>query len=274
MIEFLQYLILAIIQGILEWLPVSSEGFLILTAVNVLHMDWEMALRVGIYFHLGTSLSVVLKYWKDYWAAITKDVKLLRFILLATLATGVFGIPLYLLLVELNDVVTDQVGLWITLGIGILLLITATLLRFGRLKQADQKTMDTRTIGDEILLGVCQGFAILPGISRSGTTSTFLILRGYTKEDAFRMSFFISLPAVLGAVAFDVFKELIINDNPGFFIFEWSFLIYLAVAAGIGYFTMDLLLKFAKKSSFDIICYVLGGITIILAVILLVVGIY
>ncbi len=273
-IDFIKYLILAIIQGILEWLPVSSEGFLILTAVNGFGIDWTTALRVAIYFHLGTSLAVIVKYWKMYWKAITQDFTLLRFLIISTITTGIVGIPLYLVLVELTTFFTDQVGLFITLGIGILLLITATLLRIGKFKQNGRINLEERSIKDEIFLGACQGLAILPGISRSGTTSTFLILRGYSKEDAFNMSFFISLPAVLGAVVFDIFKEVVLNDNADFFMFQWSFLILLAITAVIGYFTMDALLKFAKKTSFDVICYVLGGLTIALVLVLLLVGIY
>jgi len=182
---FIQDMILGFIQAILEWLPVSSEGFLILTAVNLFGETAANALRLAIYFHLGTALSVLAKYWRTYWDAIVKDHDVLRFIITSTAATGIIGIPLYLLL---GDIFTDFTGMAITLFIGITLLITATLLRTGKVRAKNILTMEERKISDEIFLGACQGLAILPGISRSGTTVSFLLLRGFKKEDAFRMS--------------------------------------------------------------------------------------
>ena len=129
-------------------------------------------------------------------------------------------------------------------------------MRFGKLKAQDKIQMQNRRIYDEILLGVVQGFAILPGISRSGVTTTYLLLRGFKREDAFKLSFIISLPAICGAIAFD----LLFGDVP--LVFDWTFIIILLIVAILGYLTMGVLLKVAKKVSFDIICYVLGGITL------------
>ncbi len=260
--EFWQQLIIAFIQAILEWLPVSSEGFVILISVNVFHELEVTAFRMAIYFHLGTALAVLIKYWRDYWDAVMKNREVLRFLIISTLFTGVFGIPLYILL---NDFFIDRAttGLIVTFFIGITLLITGTLLRFGKLKASDRIPFEERSIKDEILLGLCQGLAILPGISRSGTTVTFLLLRGYKKEVAFYMSFIISLPAVLGAVAFDI-----LFNSDFAFTFNWEFLIIMLITTVVGYFSMDLLLRMARKLSFDLICYILGGITILLATIL------
>lgn len=262
--NFWQEVIVAVIQAILEWLPVSSEGFVILFSVNLFQEPEATAFRLAIYFHLGTALAVLIKYWKDYWKALTEDHSTLRFLILSTLFTGVFGIPLYFLLngILSNNAIT---GLIVTLLIGLTLLITGTLLRLGKIKASDSIGYQDRFIKDEILLGLCQGFAILPGISRSGTTVTYLLLRGYKKEDAFYMSFIISLPAVLGAVAFDF-----LFNADFIFSFSWEFLIIMLITTVVGYFSMDLLLRSARKLPFDVICYILGGITVILAIILLI----
>jgi undecaprenyl-diphosphatase len=272
MSEFIKYLILAIIQGLLEWLPVSSEGFIILTGVNGFGIPMEDALSIAIYFHLGTGLAVLVKYWNVYWDAITKDKEMFRFLIISTLATAVFGIPLYFIVKSLSF--TGETGLIITLIIGALLIVTATLLRLGKLKGSNQIAMEDRSVKDEILVGLCQGLAILPGISRSGTTTTFLILRGYKKEDAFRMSFIISLPAVIGAVAFEILQTYFGSETNVDVDFQWWYLILILITAIIGYFTMDILLRVAKKWSFDVICYVLGGITILLVVIILSFNVY
>ncbi|MHA1745605.1 MAG: undecaprenyl-diphosphate phosphatase [Promethearchaeota archaeon] len=247
--------ILAFIQAILEWLPVSSEGFLVLTGVNFFGMTPLEAIRMAIYFHAGTALAVFIKYWRDYWEALTKDRELLRFLIITTAFTGIVGIPIYLLL---GKIFTDAAGMILTLLIGVTLLITGTLLRFGKLKATDTLAMQDRTIKDEIFLGFFQGFAILPGISRSGTTVTYLLLRGYKKEAAFKMSFLISFPAVVGAIVFD----LLFEEAP--VIWGWNYLLIIVFTAAVGYVTMNLLLKAARKLSFDKICYGLGGITILL----------
>ena len=263
--SFFENLILGFVQALLEWLPVSSSGIVTLLAVNVFEMLPIDAFRLSLYFHLGTALSVVVKYWKTYWEAIVKDRIMLRFLIITTAATGIIGIPLKLLL---DDIFTNFTGMMITLFIGITLLITATLLRTGKIKAADIYTMEERKISDEFFLGICQGFAILPGISRSGTTVTFLLTRGFKKEDAFKMSFIISLPAILGAVAFDlIFDNGAAELNLGF-----EYIIVLLFVAIVGYLTMEGLLRFARKLPFDIICYILGGITIILVVIFMILG--
>ncbi|MCF2140061.1 MAG: undecaprenyl-diphosphate phosphatase [Candidatus Lokiarchaeota archaeon] len=260
--NFWQEVVLAFIQGILEWLPVSSEGFLLLFSVNLFNEPEASAFRLALYFHLGTALAVLAKYWRDYWESITKNRDVLRFLILATISTGIFGIPLYLLL---NDFLSSNAmtGMILTLLIGITLLITGTLLKTGKIKATDKISFSERSIKDEIFLGVCQGFAILPGISRSGTTVTYLLLRGYKKEDAFYMSFIISLPAVIGAVLFDLF----ITQEYSFAL-NGEFLILILITALVGYLSMGFLLRMARKLSFDLICFILGGITILLVILL------
>lgn len=260
--DIFQEFILAIIQALLEWLPVSSEGFVMLTAINIFGDTADNAIRIAIWFHLGTAIAVFIKYRQTYYDAFFKDRTLLRMLFLSVLGTAVIGIPLYFLL---NDIFSVLNGMIVTLIIGVTLAITATFLRFGKLKGSETRTIENRKVGDELALGIAQGFAILPGISRSGTTMTYLILRGYRKEDAFKISFLISLPAVLAAIAFDFLITVVVNNEQ--IGFNWYYLILMGIVAIIGYFMMDFLLKFAKKYSFDIICYILSAFTIGLAII-------
>ncbi|RLI65555.1 MAG: hypothetical protein DRO67_02515 [Candidatus Asgardarchaeum californiense] len=256
--SFIEDLILAIIQAILEWLPVSSEGFLILTAVNVFHKPAIEAFRAAIYFHLGTALAVFFKYNKKYINTILfRDLPLLRFLVISAVATAVTGIPLYILLSESFSLFD---GMLVTLFIGIALLVTGSLLRFGVLKSSDTLASSERKILDEFLVGIFQGFAILPGISRSGTTVTYFLARGFKKKDAFEMSFLISLPAVLGAIAFDIaYHGTTVALSLEYFILT-------GLVAVLGYVMMNLLLQLAERLSFDKICYFLGCITIVLVI--------
>ncbi|MEQ9715604.1 MAG: undecaprenyl-diphosphate phosphatase [Candidatus Asgardarchaeum sp.] len=252
---FIEELILAIIQALLEWLPVSSEGFLILISILFFNGSAEEAFRMAIYFHLGTAISVLIKYRGMYLNAILRDFSLLRLLILATFATGVTAVPLYFFLKN-SFLLID--GMIVTLIIGIALLITGTLLKLGRLFQTNRYSINNRKIIDEIGLGIFQGFAILPGISRSGTTVTYLLLRGYNKKDAFTISFLISLPAVVAAIAFDILFEEVS------FVISMEYLILTGIVAVIGYLMMSFLLHLAEVLSFDKICYILGFIAILL----------
>ncbi|TFG20395.1 MAG: undecaprenyl-diphosphate phosphatase [Promethearchaeota archaeon] len=262
--NFWQRLVLALIQSILEWLPVSSEGFIVLTSVNAFGADPSAAIRIALYFHLGTAIAVFIKYRKEYIDAILfKDKKLLRLLIVSVLSTAIVAIPLKLLL---EKIFTRTAGWVVTLLTGIALIITGMLLQYGTARSQNSLEMGDRKLWDEIGLGIVQGFAILPGISRSGTTYTYLIARGFKKEDAFKMSFLISLPAVIAGIAFDILFDVIIGgESLGF---EWDYLVLMLLVAVIGYFMMDALLIIARKISFHYICFLLGSITILLVLIL------
>ncbi|NHI91046.1 MAG: undecaprenyl-diphosphate phosphatase [Candidatus Lokiarchaeota archaeon] len=261
-LNFIQFLIISIIQALFEWIPVSSEGFVILITVNFFNETVISAFTIAIYFHLGTALAVLIKYWKTYLDALKTDRSILRFLIYATIGTAIIGIPLYLFIEEFFTIFN---GLIISAFIGIALIITGTLLRLGKQYNLNEISMKNRKIIDELGVGLAQGFSVLPGISRSGTTMSYLLIRGYEKEDAFKMSFLISLPAVLGIVALDILKTVFIDNQS--IAFDWTYLIYMGIVAVIGFFMMELLLRLARKLSFDIICYALAGITIFLVVI-------
>jgi len=253
---------LAIIQAVLEWLPVSSEGFLVIVGENVFGTTALEAFRVAIYFHLGTAIAVLIKFRKLFRDALFKDRTLLRLLIVSAVGTAIIGIPLYILISESFQIVD---GMIVTLVIGIALVITATLLRYGRLRGQETISMNGRKIKDELGLGLAQGFAILPGISRSGLTITYLVLRGFKRQDAFKISFIVSLPAVVGAILFDLVYKVWIKGEQSL-AFSYEYLIAMAIVVVLGYLMMNLLLKAADRLSFDKICYILGGVTIALVI--------
>ena len=264
-LNFWQKLLMALIQSILEWLPVSSEGFLVITANSFQIQDPYTAIRIALYFHLGTAIAVFIKYRKQYINAIMfKDKNLLRMLIVSVLSTAIVAIPLKLLL---KEIFTDTVGWIVTLITGVALLVTGTLLQYGSTQSENRLKMEERKLWDEIGLGIVQGFAILPGISRSGVTYTYLLTRGFKKEDAFKMSFLISLPAVLAGIAFDLLFDVILGEQT--LGFSWDYLFLMTLVAVIGYFMMDALLLVAKKIPFHYVCFLLGGITILLVMIFL-----
>ncbi|KAF5426390.1 MAG: undecaprenyl pyrophosphate phosphatase [ANME-2 cluster archaeon HR1] len=249
--DIIQALMLGIIQGIFEWLPISSEGQSMLIMFNILHMDIDSALSIAIFLHLGTSFAVLIKFKDEFISIISgHNNEYLRIILISTFCTGLTGLPLYFLLKN-----TFVSGSGATIIIGVLLICTGVIL--GTTKHSGHKSVDSITIFDMVLLGLAQGFAILPGISRSGVTITALLLRNVDQRSALTVSFIISVPVVLCAAVLDVGMIGSVDPICGGVMFLSSLV--------VGYIMMDFLLKFADKVDFSIFCIVLGLLTIILS---------
>ena len=248
--DIIQAIILGIIQGIFEWLPISSEGQSMLILLNVFQMNVEEALSVAIFMHLGTSFAVMIKFREEFRSILSgKNRELTRIIVISTACTGLIGLPLYLILKS-----TFTGGIAATLFIGFLLILTGIIL--GMNKGNGHKSINSVTHFDMIILGLVQGFAILPGISRSGVTLTTLLLRNVEQKTALVISFLISVPVVLGAIALDAGMIFTFDPVHGLAMFLSSLL--------VGYLMMDFLLQFADKVDFSIFCIFLGVLTIIL----------
>ncbi len=248
--DIIQAIILGIIQGIFEWLPISSEGQSMLILINAFQMDVDEALSVAIFMHLGTSFAVMIKFREEFKSIISgKNHELTRIIVISTVCTGLTGLPLYFILKS-----TFTGGIAATLLIGVLLILTGIIL--GLNKGNGHKSIDSVTPFDMIILGLVQGFAILPGVSRSGVTLTTLLLRNVEQKTALVISFLISVPVVLGAVALDAGMILTFDPVLGLAMFLSSLL--------VGYIMMDFLLQFADRVDFSIFCIFLGVLTIIL----------
>lgn len=248
--DALQGIVLGIMQGIFEWLPISSQGQSMLYMIQWLRISPDDALSYSIYLHMGTMSAALIKFRHEFIGMTKKiDSKMTQIVILSTFCTGITGIPLYLLFRE-----SFTGGREATLLIGVLLIATGILLRFKGSGSQEVKDMRHR---DMIVLGLAQGFSILPGISRSGTTLTVLLMRGLKQEDALNVSFIISIPAVLGAIVMD--HSII--DLP------WTAAVTMLISSlVVGYLTMDILIKFAKRTSFSGFCLILGAITLLLAI--------
>ena len=247
--DVMEQLILSIVQGIAEWLPISSEGISVYILIKFFNSNPSQALSYAIFLHFGTMLAVIAKFREDFAKILSlKDKKLVKLLLITSIFTAITAIPLFYLITSFKS------GLEVTIFIGLMLIVTGIILR---LPKSGYRDFESMSIVDMALLGLFQGFAVLPGISRSGTTISFLLLRKINKEDALKISFLISVPAVLGALAIDFLSNSHdIQIEVGLIVVTTTFF--------VGYLTMDLLLKFARVVDFSKFCISLGLITIIL----------
>jgi len=286
-ISIIQALILGAVQGIAEWLPISSEGITMFLMINAFGKNPSDAISYAIFLHFGTMLAAILKFKGDFahilasFARKKRENSMLSIILIATLFTGLTAVPLYIAIKYGSVAVSGKV---FSLLIGALLILTGFILGAPERRERSERRKGKGESGvgesggssksseseayrraeelshfESALLGAAQGCAILPGISRSGTTIVFLLLRKIRQEDALKISFIISVPAVLGAVLIN----LIGNAQNFNLIIGISMLISSFI---FGYATIDVLLRFASIVKFSKFCISLGLIVIIITI--------
>lgn len=243
----IQYLILGAIQGITEWLPISSSGATTLVMSNFFDItDLSTLLHAALFLHLGTFLAALVYFRRDVWKLLKalfnykrsdlETQKILSFLIISTLITGILG---FLLLKLLSSISFETTGKAITFFVGFLLLITGIF----QIKIKNKGLRDESSIKkeDSIILGAVQGLAVLPGLSRSGMTVSTLLLRKFNDNPSLRLSFLMSLPVVL-------IGNILLNVND--FALTNAALYGLAVSFVLGLLTISGLMAFARRINF------------------------
>lgn len=194
--------LLGLIQGVTEFLPVSSDGHLVIAQGYLTHFN-QKAMTFDVMLHLGTLLAVIIYFWRDVRLLLCflvgKEVQGNPFpvrnwfwlIIIATIPTGIIGLTLEKMVEPLFYSPTFAAG-----GI----LVNGTLLLTTGMAPKHERQASDLGIRDAILIGVMQGFAVLPGISRSSNTIATAMFLGIRGDTAAKFSFLISIPAVTGAV--------------------------------------------------------------------------
>jgi len=254
-------LILGIVQGITEFLPVSSSAHLVLTPWL---LQWENpGLAFDAMLHLGTLLAVVAYFWRDLWELVVSGLVSIRerslgddpnrrmawFIVIGTLPAAVLGFAL-------EDFFEGLFGA--PLRVGVLLLGTGLLLASS--ERWSRRRQDLAELGllDALFVGLGQALAIAPGISRSGATISAGLARGLGREAAARFSFLLSVPIVFGAGLFSL-KELL--ESPWIIESPWSLLAGFLSAAISGFLSIKFLLSYLRTRSlypFAVYCWAVG----------------
>ncbi len=261
---FLDAFLLGAIQGITEFLPVSSDGHLVI-AQGYLTTFNKNAMTFDVMLHLGTLLAVILYFWRDVrcllYFLVGKEVQSNPFpartwfwlIVVATVPTGIIGLILEKTVEPLFT--SPTVAAWGLLVNGTLLLSTTLAPRATR--QAGDLNMR-----DAILIGTTQAFAILPGISRSSNTIATAMFLGIRGDIAARFSFLISIPAVLGAV---LVKSRDLQSATVTDLIPYGFGVLVALLTGL--WAISFLLKVIVKGKFGYFgyyCLIVGGAVLLL----------
>jgi undecaprenyl-diphosphatase len=270
------------LQGIFEWLPISSEGN-ITVFLTALGSSPEAAVQFSLFLHAGTALSATVYYrdelgdvlaalpeWRpeSAFSSGTDDAgerATLSFLGVATLASGVVGITAY---ATLEAVVSTLTGGAFVALVGVLLVLTGVLQRVANNFESGGRDSaalpaafefggrESPDLIDAVLVGALQGLAILPGVSRSGTTASALLFRGHDGPSSFRLSFLLSIPAALGA------GVLVLADVGVPAVEPLHAVLALGTAAVVGYLTIDALMRIVERVPFWGVCVGLGALAI------------
>ena len=256
-------IIVALIQGLVEWLPISSEGQLVFYIVNFTSLQPDAILSMVVWLHLGTSLAVIVRYPHIVLDLISfKDRVLLKRLILATIGTAVTAIPLYIFL---KNSITLFQGMLLNILVGGLLFVTAVVLYLPtRQTKNSSQELETRDVTDKeaFVTGLVQGSAVLPGLSRSGVTVSSLLMQRVDKETALRFSFLMSVPAVLGILALEILTGSPIPPSVSLL----DLILMEVIVFIIGLASMEFLLQVARKVSFWKLCLVLALIAILFGI--------
>jgi len=257
-------LLLGAVQGVAEWLPVSSKGIVTLILVNAFGMQFKEAFFLAIWLHIGTLLAAVFYFRRELWEMIkylpayvrhirhpgaTEQGRLITFLIIGTAVTAAIGGPL--ILFSLDNLNLGSALL--TALIGLFLIVTGLVQRFA-LKSRGVEDKPLR-IRDAVWVGLAQALSAFPGFSRSGMSVSALLFLRYSGRQSLRLCFLMSIPIVLVAeVGLGLIQGMVITE---------ASVAGLLSAAVVGFLTIRALMKVAIALPFWIFCIALGLLSLV-----------
>jgi undecaprenyl-diphosphatase len=263
--SFINAILLGILQGITEFLPVSSSGHLVL-AQHFLHLNTEANLTFDIMVHFGSLLAVIIYFKRDifnlinslfHWSSNSSKHSsnhwYALYLLIATAVTGYLGFAF-------KDFFESQFGS--PYIVSCMLIVTGIIIYVSDLVPSSQRRVEQMGIFRAVLIGLGQAVAIMPGISRSGTTISVSLFSGIRREDAARFSFLLSIPAILGASLSEYKNILNLDAN-----LTVSYIVGVLAAFISGYLVIALLLEIIRNKKlhyFSFYCWAIAIVSMIL----------
>jgi undecaprenyl-diphosphatase len=273
-LNIIEAIVLGIIQGITEFLPISSTGHLtvagqlmgLISTENPEH--WTAFIAV---IQLGTLISILIYFWNDVWHIIddflkdnlterkkyseqSSNSKMGWLIIIGTIPVVIIGL-------SLKHIIEGEFtkNLYVIAGS---LIVLAIILAIAEKTANFKKEMKDITIKDSIVIGIAQCFALVPGSSRSGTTITGGLFMGLTRETAARFSFLLSIPAVFASGMLELFESLKYLHGE----MTVNLIVSTIVSGVCGYVAIDFLLKYLRKNTTFLFIYyrIAAGVLILI----------
>lgn len=265
--NFFQAILLAVVQGLTEFLPVSSSGHLVLFQ-RLFGLEKPEVL-FNICLHVGTLIAIIIIFSQNIRSIIlaifrlpslvtsngglkntfleNAEIRMFGLIIAGSIPTVLLGLFFH----RMKETIFSSVPL-----VGIMLLVTGIILWSSRWANQNGRDIKRATLGDAFIIGFAQGIAVLPGISRSGFTIVAGLFSGIGRQTAARYSFLLSIPAIIGALLL----ELIGTDVPPN-ISIWNIMIGIVTSAIVGFVTLKILLNMVNNGKlylFAPYCWAMG----------------
>lgn len=258
--DFITATILGIVEGITEFLPVSSTAHLILASgfLNIQQTDFHKVFEVVI--QSGAILAVIIAYFKILF----EKKHLMKLIFVSFIPTALVG---FLMHDVIKNVFFESTYLIIfsMFFIGIVFLFLENLIKKGELKIT--RSLDTLTLKEAFIIGVGQSFAVMPGVSRAGIVIATMMFQRFRRDESALYSFLLAIPTILAASIFDLYKARDVvtatSANMQFL------LIGFAVSLVTAYFAVNWLINYLKKNTLHVFAYYRIGLAIIMLAVLL-----
>lgn len=244
--SILQAAVLGLVQGLAEFLPISSSGHLILARAIMGISDEAAAtgayMMLDVLLHAGTLLAVVVVFWKDWWGILKNPFKSKTLLLLI-----IASIPALIVAVFFNDFLEQFFTGWF---LGVSFLITAVFLLIAELVSSKEREQaHAPGVKHAMIMGVMQAIALLPGVSRSGSTLTGGVASGLNRRSAAKFAFMMSAPAILGSLLFEG-KDAIENGYMSQLALAPT-IVGVVVAAVSGYLAIRFMLRLINRVSLN-----------------------
>ena len=234
--NIIEIFILSAIQGISEFLPISSSAHLII--VSSLYQFKSSSLLIDISLHLGSLFAIIVFFRKDL-LDIRNNQKLLGLIIFGSVPLIIFGYIIYV--TEIIHILRDiKIIAWTTLMFGIALY-------FADKRKFDKKITTNLNLKNILIIGLFQILALIPGVSRAGITITAARILRFNRFDSSKISFLLSIPALIGASILSI-KDLVIQN------IEFNYLVFFAITFSFlfSYFTVKFFLDYINKFSLNV----------------------
>jgi len=249
-----EIIILSIIQGITEFLPVSSSGHLVIAERLFGLVNAESNLLMTIMLHLSSLIAIFIFFFNDIFRTLFKDFRTLFFVIVGTIPAGLLG---YLFAHQIEALFSKP------LIVGIALMVTGVYLLIAEWHwKASPKTLDRASLLEVIAVGIAQAFAIMPGLSRSGLTIATGMLNGWDRHSSIKFSFLLAIPVMLGAAVLKLkdFSKLSTTIPP------IHILIGFAICLVVSLLSIVLLVRLVRRghlSYFGFYCLAVGTLVVI-----------
>ena len=259
--------ILGLVQGISEWLPFSSKTQVIIASTFLFGLGIKEAYALGLFLAAGTFIAALFYFRREAWGVLRALVGrgdaegrlLLKFLVVVTALTAVVGVGIYV--TALSSISGPVVGVPMVV-LGCILIGDGLVVRFARGRTLPSKGLSDLALRDMVIIGVVQGIAALPGVSRSGVTVSAMLLLGINARDSFMLSFLALIPASVGAAGVSVvFSEVDIGAAVSTIGYP-VILLAIAVSVVIGVAFIRLLLRAAGSQRIALLAFALGVLAI------------